>query len=218
MNIYQELLKIFNSKAAITIFDIGSCEADDSLRYAQMFPYSKVYAFEPIKENFDLCVKNTAEHRNIKVFNYAVSNKCGVEEMWVSSGCPEEKEKNGWNYGNKSSSLLEPKEHLNIHKWCKFKEKQFSETTTIKYFCNANGIKEIDYLHLDSQGSELMVLQGAYDFIKNIKVVFLEVEAIELYLGQPLKSDIEKFMEENGFTKIGDTVDEVSGDQLWVRK
>ena len=49
-------------------------------------------------------------------------------------------------------------------------------------------------------------------------MIWLEVEAIELYKGQPLKKDIEHFLTGNGFIKIEDTVYSESGDQFWVRR
>jgi FkbM family methyltransferase len=217
MNIYQELLKIFNPKDAITIFDIGSNECEDSIRYSKTFPNARIFAFEPIKENYDKCVKNTAEYRNIKVYNCALGDSKHIDEMYVSSGCPEGRindERHNW--GNKSSSLLKPKEHLNIHPWCEFNEKQPVMVDRIDNICNFLHINDIDYCHIDVQGFELKVLNGAGDFINKIKCIYLEVEAIELYEGQPLKEDIEKFMDENGFVKIGDTVDHISGDQLYL--
>lgn len=71
---------------------------------------------------------------------------------------------------------------------------------------------------MDVQGAELMVLKGAENFIKNINMIWLEVEAVELYKAQPLKNDVEQFMLDNNFTKIKDTVYNEAGDQFWVNK
>ncbi len=79
-------------------------------------------------------------------------------------------------------------------------------------------INNIDLAFIDVQGAELMVLKGAGDFIKNIEAIWMEVESIELYANQPLKNDVESFMKSHGFIKIIDTVDEVAGDQLYVKR
>ena len=63
-----------------------------------------------------------------------------------------------------------------------------------------------------------MVLKGAGDVIERIKLIWMEVEAIELYEGQPLKSEVEGFMRAHGFNLLVDTVGRVSGDQLWVSR
>jgi hypothetical protein len=63
-----------------------------------------------------------------------------------------------------------------------------------------------------------MVLKGAGQMIEHIDAVWMEVEAIELYSGQPLKDDVESFMKGHGFVRVIDTVDNVSGDQLYIKK
>jgi FkbM family methyltransferase len=74
-------------------------------------------------------------------------------------------------------------------------------TTTLENFCKAEGIKEIDFLHLDVQGAELNVLQGA-DGILNNSVLGLvtEVEFTEIYTGQPLFSDVDIYLRNQGLT------------------
>jgi FkbM family methyltransferase len=74
-------------------------------------------------------------------------------------------------------------------------------TTTLDNFCKAEGIKEIDFLHLDLQGGELNVLQGA-DGILNNSVLGLvtEVEFTEIYAGQPLFSDVDIYLRNQGLT------------------
>ena len=46
----------------------------------------------------------------------------------------------------------------------------------------------------------------------------MEVGAIELYEGQPLKNDVERFMHGYGFVCIKDTVNQTAGDQLYVNR
>lgn len=46
----------------------------------------------------------------------------------------------------------------------------------------------------------------------------MEVAAIELYQGQPLKNDVELFMHDHGFVCMKDTVNETAGDQLYVNR
>lgn len=74
-------------------------------------------------------------------------------------------------------------------------------TTTLEKFCTDEGIKEIDFLHLDVQGAELNVLQGA-DGILNNSVLGLvtEVEFTEIYTGQPLFSDVDIYLRNQGLT------------------
>lgn len=215
----DELIRFFRKKSKLIIFDIGSCDGLDSIRYAKLFPNSKIYAFEPLRKNIQLINENIKKFNcsNILPFELALSDKNGVSEFFISSGRPENiDEKDTWNYGNKSSSLLSPEKHLEIHPFIKFNEKVFVNTQTLYDFCEKELINIIDFVHLDVQGAELMVLTGAKEKIRAIKMIWLEVENIELYKNQPLKKDIELFMSHNGFTIIKSTVNHISGDQLWV--
>jgi hypothetical protein len=92
------------------------------------------------------------------------------------------------------------------------------QTDTLANFCASRQIDTIDFIHMDVQGAELKVLAGAGDLISRIKAVWTEVERIPLYAGQPLKSDVERFMEDHAFLKLKDTVGAVSGDQLFVNR
>ena len=215
------LQSILSVGEQIMIFYIGACEGESSIRYKRLFPNATIYAFEPLPSNFELVQKNIIQYKmeNIFPIQLCLSNAIGETNFYVSSGNPENTIKDeDWNYGNKSSSMLPPSKTKEFHNWLKFENEIKVDTTTLKQFCFDKNIAQIDYIHMDVQGAELMVLQGAQEFIKKINLIWLEVEAVELYKGQPLKNDIEIFMQKNGFLKIEDTVYTTAGDQFWARK
>jgi FkbM family methyltransferase len=217
--IENELRLIFDIQNLLVIFDIGSCEGEDSIKYSRIFPNSKIFAVEALPSNLPLLQANLDKHsiKNVEILPFALSDEMGISNFYVSSGQVEDKkEAQDWDYGNKSSSLLQPEKHLEIAPWLKFKDVINVETRTLKDVCIEKNISCIDFVHMDVQGAEIKVLNGAERFIKNIKVIWLEVEAIELYKNQPLKNEVEKFMYEHKFVKIKDTVNDISGDQLYV--
>lgn len=57
----------------------------------------------------------------------------------------------------------------------------------------------IDYLKIDVQGAELMVLHGAENILKHTYCVHSEVEFSQVYAGQPLFGDISAFLTSQGF-------------------
>ena len=58
-------------------------------------------------------------------------------------------------------------------------------------------------LKIDVQGFELEVLKGATDLLPHIDAVYVEVSYIELYEGQALHEEIERFLIDAGFTLEG---------------
>lgn len=118
----NDLLKFFKRKDKIIIFDVGSCEGEESIRYSRLFPQAKIFAFEPLPANQELINKNIKEYniKNVELIPFAVSDKVGNSVFYVSSGVPDHERKDlDWDFGNKYSSLLTPN-NKNQLSWLKF--------------------------------------------------------------------------------------------------
>jgi hypothetical protein len=62
------------------------------------------------------------------------------------------------------------------------------------------GIERVDFLDLDTQGTELEILQGAAAFLStSVVAIKTEVEFAELYQGQPLFGDLDRYLRDLGF-------------------
>ena len=215
------LRKMYDESAAITILDIGACEGENSIRYSKMFPKAKIFAFEPLRKNIELIQKHIQKYNapNVSIKPVCLSDHVGTVEFHVSSGTPEEfKDKDvDWSFGNKSSSILPAGDELKeFYPWLNLTEKVEVPSTTLSQFMSDEGLKEVDFIHMDVQGAELMVLAGAD--LNTIKAIWLEVEVVELYKGQPLKKDIEQFFEQKGFVKLMEKFSNATGDQFWIQR
>jgi FkbM family methyltransferase len=60
----------------------------------------------------------------------------------------------------------------------------------------------VDFLKLDVQGAELMVLKGAIATLASTAVIHAEVEFAAIYAGQPLFREVDGFLAEQGFSLI----------------
>ncbi|MBL7900666.1 MAG: FkbM family methyltransferase [Bacteroidia bacterium] len=222
VEIEKELLLLLERDKVNTVFDVGACEAEDSIRYAKLFPNAKVYAFEPRPDNIEKGKSSIEKHKikSVVLENLALSDREGKADFFLSEGQPKGTEDiKDWDFGNKSSSLLPPSEEMKKHtEWLQFKSKIEVNTQRLEVYVKQKGIRQIDFMHLDVQGAELIVLAGAGTFLHAIQMIWMEVEAVELYKGQPLKQEVEAFMTERGFVNVLDTVNQVSGDQLYVNK
>lgn len=216
-----ELPKIFNTHDPLVIFDIGACEGEDSIRYARLFPNSRVYTFEPLPDNQALVLANFEKFgvKNAELHRVALADREGTGTFHVSSGKPLEKwEGEQWNYGNKSSSLLKPELVNERFGWLEFGRAINVQCNRIDGFLAKNRLPQIDFIHMDVQGAELLVLMGAGSRISEIASLWLEVSEEELYKNQVLKNELEKFLLENGFVKTHDEKCGFQSDQFWVNK
>lgn len=57
----------------------------------------------------------------------------------------------------------------------------------------------IDFMKIDTQGSELDILKGAGDLLQGVKKLKVEVEFKELYKNQPLEKDVTEYLKGYGF-------------------
>lgn len=214
---HKELESLFSKNEELIIFDIGSCDGLDSLRYKRLYPKATVYAFEPVPANFEKIHNNFKAYGNegIHAFQLAFSDKSGKASLHLSSAqsstqpLPE---------GNKSSSLLEPDKILSIYSWCRFDQTIEVDTDTLDSFCTQNNIDHIDFIHLDVQGAELMVLGGATKLLSQVASIWLEVENVSLYKNQPLRHKIQSFMKSHDFMLIRYDHRYYAGDQFYVNR
>lgn len=215
----RELGRLFFRFEPVTIFDIGGCEGEESIRYARAFPRAKIYTFEPLPENQNLIRQNFARYgvSTAEVVDLALSDRSATAEFHVSSGRPPTPSQGEqWNYGNKSSSLLPPANSDRMYGWLEFKNTIKVQTETLDAFVASRAIERVDFLHMDVQGAEHLVLSGARATLPRVVAVWLEVSTRELYRGQQLRPAIEKLMTSFGFVKTIELQREIEGDQFYV--
>jgi FkbM family methyltransferase len=126
MKIYDFISKNFNEDSLI--LEIGIHHGEDTKKIYELTG-SKIHAFEPDPRNIEFIEKNKI-YEFCKFNPFAVSKDSGISNFFLSSGNPYSfSEKNGdWSL---SSSLKNPKDHLEIHPWCKFEESVEVKTISI---------------------------------------------------------------------------------------
>ena len=127
--------------------------------------------------------------------------------MYVSSGS-----------SDGSSSLLPPKEHLNVFPTVYFDSKIKVTTTTLDAWAESNNIRKIDFMWLDLQGMELNVLKSGTNILRTVTAIYTEVSGIEAYKEQTLYSDLAEWLVSNGFRIEREVVENSSGNVFFLRK
>ena len=73
-----------------------------------------------------------------------------------------------------------------------------TNVNTLDNFCYKNKIKKIDFLKIDVEGYEYMVLQGAKKIIKDVKYIMIEAQKNDMYENYS-RNKIEKFLKKHSF-------------------
>jgi len=109
-----------------------------------------------------------------------------------------------------ASSLYRPNQK-NITRWrgsldgFKVAEERVVDCVTLEFLANTAGLVNIDFLKIDTQGSELEILMGGGEILHRTGVISLEVEFVELYDNQPLFGDVVRELSYHGFRFVNFT-------------
>ena len=186
-----ELFSFLGMNEPLRCIDVGALsiggEPEAWIEWAQE-GYAEVLGFEPLKEECDR-LNRLALASGIKARYLPMGLGDGKEHIFHITNVP------------MTSSLFPPaqstvdlfhalgdlmqvvsREHINTHRLDDIEE---AEST--------------DFLKLDVQGAELMIMENARNTLASVSVIQCEVEFIELYQGQPLHADIDSFLRSQGF-------------------
>ena len=146
----------------------------------------------------------------IKCFEVACSDKNGTTEFHPSSF-------QNSNSNGASGSLLIPTGHKKHFQEIKFRSPISVTCIRLDDWIQNEIVPSPDFIHMDVQGAELMVLEGMGRHLETTSLIWLEVENLTMYDGQPLKKDVELFFSDRGWQKKVDTTNRAltHGDQLW---
>jgi FkbM family methyltransferase len=207
---------IGDAGARAIIFDVGANRGQTTARYRALFPAATIHAFEPVREFFQTCLKNTVGDDRVIMNNIALSDTEG-EVMFHET------------IGGQSSSVLPQGDLIPYY----FAAGDFTEsrsypvkTRSIDSYCLEAHIGQIDILKLDTEGFELNVLKGASRLLQagRIRVIYSEVNFERFWEKCALYHHLAAFLENFGMDlfalynvgagALGATK---SGDALFVR-
>lgn len=147
---HQEWLKMGNVKNPKVVIDIGANVGTFSQMVRWLYPFSKIYAIEPVPPVYSLLSKNFNGDKNTKLFNFAVSNEKGRQKMTA-----DEKDYLTSKFSNNGNFSV--------------------DTNTLDNFIDEQRINNIDILKIDVETFENLVLLGAEQALAKTKYLFLEI-------------------------------------------
>ena len=178
-------------------FDCGANDGYSSVPIAEANPTARVFGFEPTPQLIDIIQGKIVGLANYTLVPVAVSNYTGRAEFNISGnldwGC---------------SSLLPLSDDWEQH-WYGRTDMRVTETTMVDVIrldsyidlWAADPIPYISFLHIDTQGSDLKVLEGLGRYIEIVEGGVMEAATKPnvLYNGQNGVAESIEFLKQHGF-------------------
>jgi len=163
----------------------------------ELSKYDIIYAFEPMPFSFKKLVDVCKSLDNVKYYQLAISE----EDGYSSFNCHSHYE---------YSSLLKIKKDGEFVTKCNQIDPGFDyiqdiivvETKRLDTFLLENKIEYIDFLKIDTQGSDLSVVMSLGECINKVNLIELEVQNIPLYEDSPSKEETIEYLKIKGFELI----------------
>lgn len=168
-----------------TILEAGAHGGQDTVILAQSWPTGIVYAFEPVEKFVGFIKNELVKHEvmNACLFPFALSKTSGEQTFYYS------------NTIGAASSLL-PSNNL-----CDYQDTKMTvQCVNLDEWAQKNNVNHIDFMWLDMEGSELLVLRSAPMILKTVRVIITEVNFLEFRQGGTLYNDLYSFLKSAGFT------------------
>jgi FkbM family methyltransferase len=170
-----------------TIVDAGAAHGEMTEFFLRMFPEAKIHAIEPNPNSVKSLEEKFSGNPRVTIHPIALGSINSTIQFNVLNRAD-------------SSSILKPTA-LNHHYHPQ--EMDVAQEIQVPLRRLDELISQpIDLLKLDLQGYELETLKGATQILKQIRAITTEIEFVPLYENQPLFSDIDIFLRQNGFSLL----------------
>jgi|SRR5271165_846203 len=176
-----------------TWIDVGAHHGEMTIGYARHNPGLTIYAIEP---NLRAAVRMMGHSPNVIVIPMAIAEKDGSADFHI-------------NAFEQSSSLL-PMNEQALQTWVGLEKLKVDSVVTVPTirldtFMDLMGINTVDFLKIDTQGTDLSVVRSAGSRLRDVAKITLEVEVAptHLYSGAPSKDEVVRFLDEAGFALVG---------------
>ena len=143
-----------------TFFDVGAHTGEWSLIVREYFPSATIHAFEISKATFGRLKKN-AHQKNIILNNYGLAHKNDTVQY-------RDYEK----YPGSNTVLDAPLSHPLFGK----ADVKKTKIKTGHQYCRDHHIDHIDFIKIDVEGAEYLVLQGLIPLLKEQKITVIQFE------------------------------------------
>jgi FkbM family methyltransferase len=178
------------------IYDLGANIGIASLSLSTFNPDARIYGFEPVPANFDICQQNYSNLSRGKVLNCAV----GFPSSTMSFEFQDSDLRGG--HLTMNASLRSSRSHQRVE----------VEVWSVADLIDRKGLEPPDVLKVDVEGAELDVLLGLGTYANSVKCLHIETHSLDL------RNSCANWLEENGFKIIQEFRYPADMGALWAEK
>ena len=174
---------------SITVVDVGARFGAETAWW-RLHPLAKLVGFEPAMDECERLRSSVGEGRQEQYIPIGLGKMAGVSRLFrtVEPGCSSI-------YRSRADLI----ERYPILSCMKVVAEEEIEVTTLDAWADATGTTDIRFIKLDTQGSELDILQGAERVLADCVGVEVEVEFSPMYAGMPVFADVDRYLRAQGF-------------------
>lgn len=179
-------LQAFVGRAGSVILDVGANVGQSAETYSRIFPAATIYSIEPFPDSYDQLVAKRIPR--VKPIQAAMASVDGQRALHV-------------NADSRANSLLPSSQQgrgIFPEKLVQVGEIQVN-LMTLDRLQQQEGFNTVDFLKIDTQGSELEVLNGGPKLLPSVRVVQVESNFIPQYEGSSTFSEVDLCLREAGF-------------------
>lgn len=189
-NIFPEHFKDFLKNSPLTLVDVGASGGIQN-KWKHCAPFFRVIGFEPDERSASELNTERSMDTAMTFLSVGLYNKKASIPLYLTR--------------NKTdSSIFEPdmtflKKFPHADRF-EVVGREVMQVDMLDNQLNDHNVTDVDFIKVDTQGSELFILQGAANILSQaVFGVEVEVEFSPLYFGQPVFSDVDVFMRSRGF-------------------
>jgi len=145
------------------VFDVGGHKGEWSLEVLGHHNHIDLHVFEPVPASYEVLLINMKDI-DAHLLRFCVSCEGGTAHFWNYPSVPVLS-----TIYKRDSRVME---RLGIAE----PERISVEKITLDHYCEQAGVRSIDFLKIDTEGSELDVLKGAEGLLRNQNIKFIQFE------------------------------------------
>lgn len=185
--------KLLDSKK-INFIDVG-CRGNAAGELKYLCRHINLIGFDADSSEIERLSKDEkkiSQFNSLRFYHYCLDSEAGEKTLYITK-------EGGTSSFYKLNSWCE--DYYSVEQ-CEIVEEVSLQTERLDTVVNKEGMNSVDGIKVDTQGSELNILKGGEQILRDLLLIETEVGFWEIYKNQPLFADVDAFLRKNDFNLL----------------